>query len=75
MPDISMCTNTLCPSKEYCYRFTAIPSYRQSYTSFNIKQNADICDMFWSNGKCTYCNQENGIHKLSCATHKMQIRL
>lgn len=31
MPDITMCEGTGCPMKNICYRYTAIPSSRQSY--------------------------------------------
>ena len=76
MADIAKCNDTLCPSKEYCYRFTAPASeYWQSYGVFNREPNKDICDMFWSNDKCTYCNQDNGVHKISCPTKKIQINL
>ena len=50
--DISKCEDNLCPSKEYCYRFTA-PSSKlwQSYGQFNREQDAYNCSMFWNNGK------------------------
>jgi hypothetical protein len=31
--------------------------------------------MFWSNGKCKYCQKENNIHRMSCPTRKIQINL
>ncbi len=31
MPDITMCEGDGCETKNTCYRFTAIPSMRQSY--------------------------------------------
>jgi hypothetical protein len=51
MADISMCLDILCPSKDYCYRFTAKTStFCQTYGAFNREQDADNCDMFWANG-------------------------
>lgn len=52
MPDISLCRNVLCPSKEYCYRATATPSeFRQSYAGFSPEEGQDKCDHFYPNGK------------------------
>jgi hypothetical protein len=35
MPDITMCQNKLCPSKDTCYRFTATPDkYLQAWADF-----------------------------------------
>jgi hypothetical protein len=51
MADISMCRDVHCPSKDYCYRFTATPGTWQSYGGFNREEDADNCDMFWHNGK------------------------
>jgi hypothetical protein len=57
MADIAKCNDALCPSKEYCYRFTAPASeYWQSYGMFNRESDADNCEMFWANGKCKHCN-------------------
>ena len=76
MADIAKCSDALCPSKEYCYRFTAPASPMwQSYGSFKREQDADDCDMFWPNGVCKYCHQKNDIHKISCPTRKIQINL
>jgi len=51
MPDISMCTNKFCPSKEYCYRFTAVPTlHRQSFMAFTYAEGEDKCDYFYPNG-------------------------
>ena len=76
MADIAKCEDNLCPSKEYCYRFTAPASKLwQSYGQFNRELDAYNCDMFWNNGKCKYCNLENGAHKMSCKTQKTQINL
>ena len=76
MSDIAKCNDSLCPSKEYCYRSTAptSPMY-QSWGIFNREEDADNCDMFWPNGICKFCNQKNDIHKMSCQTRKIQINL
>ncbi len=45
MADISMCRNSLCPSKSECYRFTAPPNpYRQTYKDFHHDDS----------GRCAY---------------------
>lgn len=76
MADISKCADHNCPSKDYCYRFTAPSSeFWQSWGAFNREDDADNCDMFWSNGICKYCHQENGVHKMSCSRQKIQINL
>ena len=77
MADISKCSDNLCPSKETCYRYTAPASeYYQSYGLFNREEDAYNCDMYWNNNLgCKYCNQLNGVHKLSCATLKIQVNL
>jgi hypothetical protein len=76
MSDIAKCSDSLCPSKEYCHRFTAPASLvYQSYGGFSREQDADNCEMFWSNGKCRYCGLEKGIHKMSCPTRKIQVNL
>ncbi|WP_395652656.1 hypothetical protein [Brevundimonas sp.] len=75
MADISKCADGLCPSKEYCYRYTAPNGMWQSFHNFNREDDADNCDMFCTNGKCKYCDQINGVHKMSCATQKIEIRL
>ncbi len=51
MSDIAKCKDFLCPSKEYCYRFTAPVGLYQSYGGFNREEDADNCDMFWPNGR------------------------
>jgi hypothetical protein len=74
--DISKCNDNLCPSKEICYRFTApVSEFRQSWVNTNREADAYNCDLFWHNGKCKYCGQDENNHKLSCATHKIQINL
>jgi hypothetical protein len=50
MPDFSMCSKTLCPSKEKCLRYTATPnSFRQVYTEYSLPAEADRCDSFTDN--------------------------
>jgi hypothetical protein len=76
MADIAKCSDSLCPSKDYCHRFTAPASLiYQYYEGFSREEDADNCDMFWPNGKCRYCGLENGIHKMGCETRKIQINL
>jgi hypothetical protein len=76
MADISKCNDTLCPSKEICYRYTAPSSeFRQSWVNTNRESDAYNCDLFWNNGMCKYCGQNEGVHKLSCAKYKIQIQL
>jgi hypothetical protein len=76
MADIAKCNDSLCPSKDYCYRFTAhtSPMY-QSWGSFNRATDADNCDMFYANSKCRHCNLENDNHKMSCPIMKIQVNL
>ena len=75
MPDISLCKNEQCPSKDYCYRFTATPTpKRQSYTGFTIESDEVSCSYFMPNGKCKHCKKTN-CHKMSCPTQKIQIKL
>lgn len=47
MPDIAMCSNHICPSKETCYRFKATPGYYQSYAKFTVNEGEDKCDHYW----------------------------
>lgn len=76
MPDISMCNNALCPSKECCYRFTAKPNeFCQSYTDFTLEDDEMNCSYFYPNGKCKHCHLENDNHKMSCPTQKIQVNL
>ena len=50
MADITKCEDTLCPSKETCYRYTAPASeHYQSYGLFNREEDAINCDMYWDN--------------------------
>lgn len=48
-PDISMCLNKLCPSRENCYRFMATPTPNwQSYMAFKCSSRTGKCEYFWS---------------------------
>lgn len=51
MSDIAKCLDSLCPSKEYCYRFTAPVSLYQTYGGFNREADEENCNMFWPNDK------------------------
>ena len=42
MADISKCANVSCQIRKKCYRFTAKPSYYQSFT--NYKYNSGCLD-------------------------------
>jgi len=76
MSDLEKCNDFLCPSKEYCHRFTAPTSLvYQFYGGFSREEDADNCNMFWSNGICQFCGLENNNHKMSCPTKKIQINL
>lgn len=75
MSDIAKCLDSLCPSKDYCHRFTAPVGLYQTYGGFNREADEDNCSMFWPNGKCRYCGLENGVHKMGCETRKIQINL
>jgi hypothetical protein len=46
MPDISMCSNNLCPSAGKCYRYMAIPSDWQSYQGYTVPKGEKMCDSF-----------------------------
>ena len=47
MPDISLCISTICPSKEKCYRATAIPNtHWQSYMQFEVPKGKKKCSHF-----------------------------
>jgi hypothetical protein len=76
MADITKCEDSLCPSKDYCFRFTAPANeFRQSYGQFNRELDAYNCVLFWDNGICKYCNLENGAHKMGCERNKINITL
>jgi len=63
MADISKCNDSLCPSKEYCYRYTAPVGLYQTYGGFSREDDADNCDMFWPNGKESTKCKLNGIKR------------
>ena len=70
MNDIAKCADDKCPSKDFCYRFTAPESvFGQAYGQFEREEDAYNCDMFWDNGICKYCHQKNS-HKATCITQK-----
>ena len=74
MADITMCKGNDCELKSLCYRYKAEPSkFWQSYF-FNSPNKSLECEYFWEI-KCEYCQQTNGIHKMSCPTQKIQINL
>lgn len=48
MPDIAMCADNACPSKERCIRWNSRPSeFRQSYGQFGRAADAASCGYFW----------------------------
>jgi hypothetical protein len=52
MSDIVKCADDKCPSKDFCYRFTAPESeFLQSYGQFEREEDAYNCNMFWGNKK------------------------
>jgi hypothetical protein len=76
MSDITKCEDSLCPSKEKCYRYTApVDDELQSYDNFNREADADNCTAFLDYAKCAYCNLENDNHKLSCPVIKVTMLL
>lgn len=47
MPDISLCENEQCPSKDDCYRFKAIPDITyQAYDIFEPENGENKCEHF-----------------------------
>ena len=75
MSDIAKCADDKCPSKDFCYRFTApVSEFYQAYGQFEREEDAYNCDMFWDNGICKYCHQKD-FHKTSCPTLKIQVNL
>lgn len=60
MPDISMCSNSTCPSKMLCYRYTATPNpYRQSYGLFSVTPEHSQCEYFTPNENPTIKGNKN----------------
>ncbi len=74
MSDITMCSGNDCELKQLCYRYKAEPNkFRQSY--FNKPPNKDLQCNYFLEIECEYCHQTNGVHKMSCPTQKIEIRL
>jgi hypothetical protein len=46
MPDISMCQDAKCPSKNTCKRFASVPNQVQSYTDFKRKEKEPFCESY-----------------------------
>ena len=75
MADITMCSGQGCDKREFCYRFTAMADkYRQSYFATPPINSNGECDEYWEM-TCPYCGQYNGIHKLSCKSGRITIKL
>lgn len=73
MADITMCNGKNCDLRQTCYRYKAKPNeYRQSYFVETPIKNGE-CDKYWE--YCDKCHQFNGVHKMSCSTKKIEIRL
>ena len=43
MPDISLCTDSKCPTRVACYRYRAWPSDYQTYTNF-VRNGKNKCE-------------------------------
>ena len=73
--DITKCKGTNCDKREFCYRYTAMESkyYQSWFVDAPIKKDG-TCDEYWEI-KCPYCGQYAGIHKLSCSTGKITMKL
>jgi len=59
MPDITMCKNDVCPLRERCYRFRALPKqYGQEFWRFEpvLERGVWKCNYFIELGK----SKENG---------------
>jgi len=64
MADISKCNNQQCPSKDYCYRFTATPSkFMQSYADFSPEDDETSCSHFWPNNNNSNKCKLNGVKR------------
>lgn len=47
MPDISMCSDAVCPKRKQCYRFVATPTPgHQAYADFKFSKRHG-CEYFW----------------------------
>lgn len=50
MADITMCADVECPSREKCFRFTAVKSDHQTFADFTSLRNGESkCRSFWDN--------------------------
>ena len=48
MPDITMCKDEECPSKEQCYRYRATPTpEHQSYFTKSPRDSLGLCDGYF----------------------------
>lgn len=56
MADVTKCVNFKCDNKKKCYRFTSIPSTRQSYAGFTPEKDGS-CKYFMDN-KAMVKNEE-----------------
>jgi hypothetical protein len=65
MPDISMCSNTMCLLNNSCYRFKANPSPYQMYANFEPE----------SSGHCHYYYKIEEMYKpIEFITYKIKIK-
>lgn len=51
MPDIAMCRDMNCPSRNTCYRFTAKPNIFQPYQNWNRQEDQEKCPAWWDNNE------------------------
>jgi len=46
---------------------------------YNRGINSERCNIVYRNiikkNKCKYCHQENGVHKMSCSTQKITVKI
>lgn len=48
MADITMCQNNICPIRQNCYRYRAIPNEKwQSYSNFSFDNEKSECEHFF----------------------------
>ena len=47
MPDITKCRDEQCPAKDHCYRYTAKPSFYQSYFFGTPRKEDGTCTHYW----------------------------
>lgn len=59
MPDIAMCSNKTCPSRNSCYRFRAVPSeHQQSYMAFEPQGKSCCVDFMPIRGRPVAVNEK-----------------